>query len=253
MIKTLTPYYVTIPLVNPLTDVVCDSYTIKIFIWAGNKTAVPSLPEYEITKVNAAAANGNEKVNISRIVNDFIDFNFEQSLVTSLENSNNQVWVRFYVLYNDQPTIPQLQFVELAIKGYGYFLEGENPDVPINNHLINLNEYKVNRNGYFVLPIQLQESEPPLPSITITGITDIGGGQFELSFTSVGTYPSMELLIDDTSSAFDLIFNYDAPTSPLTLSVDVPEVSTDFEFTLSGFDIESATNVVSNIFTLTLP
>jgi hypothetical protein len=57
MIKTLTPYYVDIPLTNPNSLVVCNSYTVKIYVWKGNKNAVPSVADYEITKVNAAASN----------------------------------------------------------------------------------------------------------------------------------------------------------------------------------------------------
>ena len=253
MIKTLSPYYINVPLVNPNSSVVCNSYTVKLFIWKGNKTAVPSVADYEITKINASASNGTDKVNIARIVNDFIDFNCIQSTVTSLENSDNQTWVRFFVLYNDQPTIPQLQFIELAIKGYGYFMEGENPTTPANKILLDGDEFKVNRNGTFVLPILLNETPPAAPSIIIESITDIGGGFFELVFSHIGTYLSMELFIDEIGSPFDLLINYDAPTSPLTLSVSIPVSTTDFEFTLTGFDIVSGTNVTSNVFTLTLP
>lgn len=253
MIKTLSPYYVSIPLVNPVTTVVCESYTINLFIWSGNKTSVPSQPEYQRTKVNAAASNGTDKVNISRLINDFIDFNAEPSLVTSLENSNNQVWVRFYVTYNDLPSTPQLQFVQLAVKGYGYFKEGENPDTPTNKVLMNVNEYKVNRNGYFVYPIELDETPPPAPSITITDVINIGGGEVELHFTSVGTYPSMHLLIDEIGDPIDVELDFSEPVSPLVLTALIPEDPTDFEFTLSGFDIVSNTTATSNIFEKTLP
>jgi hypothetical protein len=44
--------------------------------------------------------------------------------------------------------LPQLQFVELAVRGYGYFMDGENPTTPINKVLLEGNEFKVNRNGY---------------------------------------------------------------------------------------------------------
>lgn len=249
MIKTLTPYYVSIPLVNPLTDLVCDSYTIKLFIWAGNKNAVPSTPEYEITKVNAAASNGTEKVNISRIINDFIDFNVEPSLVTSLENSDNQVWVNFYVLYSDQPTLPQLQFVQLAVKGYGYFTEGENPDTPSNKILINIEDYKVNRNGFFVLPIELDETPPPTPELVITDV-QIVDNFFEIYFTQIGTYPQITVFVDEEFT-FSSFYPFDAPTSPILLEFIPPVVETDFVFTLEGFDIISNTNVQSNSFLIT--
>ena len=37
MIKTLSPYYINIPFVSPLTSLVCTSYTLKIYIWKGLK------------------------------------------------------------------------------------------------------------------------------------------------------------------------------------------------------------------------
>ena len=253
MIKTLSPYYVSIPLVNPNTLVVCNSYEINLFIWKGNKTAVPAVPEYYITQINAAASNGTHTFNIARIINDFIEFEIEPSFVTSLEDSNNQVWVRFFITYDDEPELPQFQFVELAVRGYGYFLDGENPSTPINKVLLEGTEFKVNRNGLFVLPIELDETPALEPSITIDSITDIGGGEFELAFTAVGSYPAMQLVIDQSDEPIDVILDYESPVSPLILTVDIPVLSTDYDFVLSGFDVLSSTAVDSNLFELTLP
>jgi len=155
MIKTLSPYYISIPKVNPNTLEVCGSYTFKLFIWSGSKSAIPATPEYESTKINASNSSATDKVDISRIVNDFIEFNCIQSTVTSLEDSYNQAWVKTVVYYDDQPNLPQLAQIIFATKGYGYFMEGENPQIPNNKILLQGDEFKVNRNGYFVLPIMM--------------------------------------------------------------------------------------------------
>jgi hypothetical protein len=63
----------------------------------------------------------------------------------------------------------------------------------------------------------------------------------------------MQLLIDEIGEPADVVLDYESPISPLVLTVDIPEDPTDFEFTLSGFDIISSTSVDSNIFELTLP
>jgi hypothetical protein len=157
MIKTLSPYYLNIPLKNPDTLVVCSSYTINIYIWKGNKSAIPATPEYQKTNINATGLDGTDKVNISRIVNDFIDFNFTQSTVTSLEDGNNQAWVLTKLFYDDEPLAAKFTTIQLAIKGYGYFKDGSNPILPSNKILLESDEIKVNRNGYFVLPILLDE------------------------------------------------------------------------------------------------
>lgn len=158
MIKTLSPYYIEIPLTSPFSDVVCGSYTVQIFIWNGSRTAVPMQSSYQITKYNAVGSNGIEKVNIARIVNDFIDFQINPETTTGLYDSNNQTWVRFHVIYDVDPTIIQLQQTKLAVKGYGYFMEGTNPETPVNKILLKQDEYKVSRGGLFVLPIQIEES-----------------------------------------------------------------------------------------------
>lgn len=157
MIKTLSTYNLSIPLTNPDTLVVCDSYVLKIYVWDGNKAAVPAEPEYTVTKINAVASTGTDKVNISHIVNDFIDFNCINPGTTSLENGNNQAWVKTEVYYSDEPENSKFSTVLLAVKGYGYFLDGANPQIPSNKILIEGDEFKVNRSGFFVLPILIDE------------------------------------------------------------------------------------------------
>lgn len=155
MIKTLSPHYITIPRVNPTTNRTCDSYKFDLFIWSGDKSAFPTIPEYTITRVNAGNSATDDKVDISRIVNSFFDVNCIQSTATSLENGNNQYWVMIKVYYDDQPITAQLRNVLLAMKGYGYFMEGQNPQIPSNKILLEGDEFKVSRNGYFVLPIMM--------------------------------------------------------------------------------------------------
>lgn len=161
MIKTLSPYYVSVPLISPNSSEICSQYTIKIYIWSGNKSAVPSEATYEKTKINAAGLDTTDKVNIARIVNDFIDFTCTQSIVTSLEDGNNQSWVKLEVYYattdESDDDLAQLVQTVLATKGYGYFLEGENPQIPANKILLEGDEFKVNRTGFFVLPIYADE------------------------------------------------------------------------------------------------
>ena len=158
MIKTLSPHYIVVPLVNPDTLVVCGSYVLNIYVWDGNKSAVPSEPEYVMTKINAAASSGSDRINISHIVNDFIDFKLEHPEATSLENGNNQVWVKTEVYYDDEPEDAKQESILLATKGYGWFMEGNNPQLPGNKILLTGDEFKANRNGYFILPILINET-----------------------------------------------------------------------------------------------
>ena len=52
MIKSLSPNYITIPWLSPLTGEVSSAYKLQIFIWDGLKASVPIAPYYEISKSN---------------------------------------------------------------------------------------------------------------------------------------------------------------------------------------------------------
>ena len=193
MIKTLSPYYVSIPLISPNSSEICTQYTIKIYVWSGNKSAVPSEPNYEITKINAAALDTTDKVNIARIVNDFIDFTCVQSTVTSLEDGDNQSWVKFecYYLTSDESDTDLAQLVQtvLATKGYGYFLEGENPQIPTNKTLLTGDEFKANRSGFYVQAILADEVTPS--SITVKSYP---GNEIDYTISVPDTEYSNELV-----------------------------------------------------------
>ena len=72
MIKTNSPYYVTIPLgvdPNPF-----EYYISYIYIWSGLQSAEPATPEYQQTRQNPTGSLANDTLNISNLINDFIDF-----------------------------------------------------------------------------------------------------------------------------------------------------------------------------------
>jgi hypothetical protein len=161
MIKSLSSYYLTIPFVSPLTGVVCTSYKINLYIWSGLKADVHATPIYVISKNNIASSLGNDKINIARLLNDYIDFFPTTAPTTSLISSNNQKWYKSEVIYTTTDPldldVPQLGSVDLVLKGYGYGNEGENAQTPSNNILIPIADYKVNRGAIFTIPIKLNE------------------------------------------------------------------------------------------------
>ncbi len=157
MIKTLSPYYLTIPFVSPLTGITCTFYTLKIYVWDGIKSAVPAVASYSITKNNPTTSTGNDKVNIARLLNDYIDF---------APNESNQRWCKTSIIY-DNSGIEELQTINLVLKGYGYGMGGENPQPPENRILLQGVEFKVNREGVFNLPIKVLE-----PTSTIDAVNE---------------------------------------------------------------------------------
>jgi len=249
MIKTLSPYYISIPRVNPNTSVTCGSYTFELYVWMGNKSAIPSTPDYTITRINASNTTNADSVDIARLVNSFIEFDIAQSLVTSLEDGNNQYWVMTKVFYDDQPTIAQLQNILLATRGYGYFLEGQNPQIPSNKILLEGDEFKVNRNGLFVLPILMDEPTPTTPELTLESVVfDDSGDDLILIFTWTSNFTLTEVLAQNKAPADDDftgdIFALPHPSPQNKIVITEPVVG--LEYRIRAFDVITSTYVMSN-------
>ncbi len=162
MIKSLSPYYLTIPFASPLTSAISSAYTLQIFVWEGFKSAVPATPIYQITKKNPTGTSGNDEINIARLVNDYIEFETVPFTTSLFYNGNNQQWVKTQVIYTTEDeadlNIAQLQTTTLMTKGWGGGLGGRNQQSPSDRVLIVGDEFKVSRNGGFVLPVLGDES-----------------------------------------------------------------------------------------------
>ncbi len=147
MIKTLSSYYLTIPLVSPLSGLTAQSVELRLYVWNGEKSAPPTEETYKLTEPNPEALTNSIDVNIARLINDFIDFE-PQVLTTNLQDGNNQVWVKSELYYNTEDQteslLPQNTLIQLALKGYGFALEGINPQTPNDKLLLTNREFKVN-------------------------------------------------------------------------------------------------------------
>ena len=157
MIKSLSSYYINIPFLSPLTSDVAIEYTLLIWVWNGTKFNPPVEPTYSKTKKNIDSSVDTDEINIARLVNDFIEFTPQLGAGTGVYDGNNQRWVKTAVIYNTgnpiDTDVVQLQTTVLMLKGYGYGMQGENPQPPTNRILLQGTEFKVQRNGFFNLPI----------------------------------------------------------------------------------------------------
>lgn len=247
MIKTLSPYYLQVPLTNPLTGQVCNSFTMNIYVWGGSKTAIPSVPAYVVTKINAAGSSGNHSFDISKLASDYIEFACQGQSTTIAANGNNQVWVMYEVFYDDAPTVPGIQDVQLAIKGYGYFLEGNNPQPPTNKILITGDDFKVNRNGMFVFPVLTQEPAVATRTLTLYGFTIQGETPvYQPTLEANFTYNQAYIFVRPVG---------ETEWTPATVEGEnyiVPEdIAADvFEVKATAFDVVTGQIITSNVFTL---
>lgn len=191
MIKTLSTYFLEIPFTNPTTLLVALEYRVKLYVWQGSNTAVPLLPIYTFTNPNPTVSNGIDKIDISRVINDFFEFGLTiPTAFNTLQNGNNQAWVKWEILYGDTPTVITTQQTNLAVKGYGFYQEGLNPQLPTNGILIDNNEFNISYDSIFVLPILLDEVLAK-SSITIKSFPSLS---MNLTILTTATNNSNELI-----------------------------------------------------------
>ena len=205
MIKSLSPYYVTTPFVSPLTSETCTSYTLQIFVWDGLKASVPASATYEKTIDNIAEDTGDSKVNISRLINDYIDFTPAEGTTTELLDGNNQLWLQHQVIYNT-PTVditPTNVVTDLFISGYGYGNEGENTSEPTNKVLMSGTDFNVFTDGYFIVPILINESTALQTATIISYPTNEINTTLTLPNTSDSSKLIQYLWVDATEATTD--------------------------------------------------
>jgi len=159
MILTRSPYYLTIPWIDPVSEEVCTKYILEIYIWDGLKSVPPSVT-YEIENKNPLLRTGNSKVNISNYINDILNVSLESDVTTNVIDSNSAVWVKTQVIYYIADVAQTAQFVttDLAVKGYGYGIEGENTTIPANDVLSSTTSSNISINSNFTLPIKVSET-----------------------------------------------------------------------------------------------
>lgn len=250
MIKSLTPYYVYVPFVSPFTSLTCTSYMFQLFVWNGEKSTPPTEASFEITKTNPTASVGNDKLDISNLISDFVNFTQQEGTGTELINGNNQVWVKWQVYYTTSNPLeaitPSEQNTVLMSKGYSYAMDGENATTPVNKILLSGNEFKVSRSGIFVLPIEIEETTVALATLTIDNITSLGGDQYELSFTSVGSLNRVFYrykLDGDTTWSLGFLSIISSP-----VDITLPIVAGTYNVQIYSYDDNKSTKVYSNIF-----
>lgn len=114
MIKSNSPFYITTPFVSASTGLTSQNYELSVSIWNGVKSAPPSTATYTTTKNNPTASTGSDKINIARIVNDYIEFTPQKASTTSVINGNNQQWVKTSVIYNSSlVALPQITILSV--------------------------------------------------------------------------------------------------------------------------------------------
>ena len=189
MIRALSPYYIDTDLVYG--GVTCDRFTLTVQIWDGAKASPSATNEYKITYENTTASTGSHKINISSMIQDYVEFNVPTAFAiignTTVKNGNNQAWVYTYIEY-DGGTAKYDEATELMSLGYTYGDEGENYTTVVDDFLLPVMDYKINKNGVFIIPFLVDE-------VTDNDITvSADGGAASFTSTINATTDSSEMV-----------------------------------------------------------
>ena len=228
MIKTLSPYYLSVPLDDGGTPF--DYYELTIYVWTGLQSGIPALPNYTLTRQNPTATTTPDKVNVSSLINDFIDFRPQSNTSTALIDGVNQVWVS--VSYEGFISTVSSGVVNLildsAISGYNYGMDGENATVPANKTLIQGSEFKVNRYGSFIIPLIGNDTNLTAISYPYNEINKSFNVPISLDSDAVVTY----LYIDCTETTSDkyIEVTYNGVTTSLFLKDEYRYTPIDIHF-----------------------
>jgi len=127
-------------------SVLYDSMALDIYIYRGEKTTdIPLLPTFQTSKSVIIAGQPTISIDVHKLVNDFVQNEFNQNVSLGVQTTNqlDTVWVYIdagvylegVLLYNINQTL-------LALDGFGYHTQLANPEVDkkvlssINNHII---------------------------------------------------------------------------------------------------------------------
>ena len=159
MIRSLSPHYIETPFVNPANGITCESYVLEIFVWKGEKLSPPSEITHQFTIPNPTASTGTSRVNIARVVDDYIDFTPQTATTTSVVDGKNAVWVKTQVRFivGNSSSFAQLKNTELMTRSYYYAMEDQS--LPEPTLRISGTDFKVKNSGLFCVPILVSETE----------------------------------------------------------------------------------------------
>jgi hypothetical protein len=256
-IKTLSNFNLNVPFTSPNSSEVCSSFTIQIFIWKGDRYLPPTVPVQEITKNNLDQSAGTAKINISDIVNDYLEIDEQDSITTDLLDNTQTAWLKTQVLYVTTDIsdigLPQLIDTRIAVKGYGYGIESENPQPSGTNYLMSEGDYLVSKDSFFNIPILRADGAEPEPTyeVTLGAVVDSLPAVLSFSWTDdipedLRSYATIKMSEESDMSIILSSFTGD-PNPPRLISLDFIPAGLVY-FTVTAVDsngFSATSNIVS--------
>ena len=216
MKRALSPYNYSTPYVSVASGLTCTSYTLQLYIWDDAIGSKPESPQETWTKLNPTASTGNDVINISRVILDYLAVEPPTGTGIQLIDGNAQWFVRTEVVYitSAGQEMEQYGLSEDFARAYSYGNEGENIVTTPDDILLDGREFKVNRSGVFILPLYA-------PSGVLGGIT-------------VDSFPSGEIALTPTATVVN-----DSAQLTQYLWIDCSQATTDTTIVIDykGIDV----------------
>ena len=244
MIRALSPYNYSTPLVSGSSGFTCQQYRLDLRIWNGEKAAIPLDATESWTKLNPTASTGNDVINIARVLADYVTVAPVTGTATELINGNAQWWVNTQVVYFTNPLFPttsespQYSISTLFGRGYSYDNEGENITSVTDNVLLDGREFKVNRNGIFILPYYAPDNtleaitvdSLPAGEISLTPVPSPALSQRQSTESTQYLWVDVSTVATDTSIEIVLGVSDPAPTITLLIEDEYKHTPMDIVF-----------------------
>lgn len=257
MIRSLSPYYITIPWVSPLNSETATDVLVDIYVWNGAKNSVPATATYEVTRENALNSDDSFDLNIANWISDFIELTKQSTTTTELIDGNNQYWVKWEVYHNttddEYDNTPSIESIKLFGRGYNYGLDLQNAEAEVG-FLSPVIEYKVSENSVISIPYLINESVAPIPTFTLHSVTLDSGNIYEYDLTIAdfsGNFALMYRQNGDTSWIESKRY-YDYTDGTYQLLSNAITLTGDVDFVVGLYYPATDSYIYSNIITLTL-
>ena len=149
------------------STVLFDNVTIDMYLYTGDRNVKPALPTYQFTKKVIQAGQTNISIEISKMLNDMVKYNYYDVATTGANTTalNETVWC--YLDAKILMGVTELYRVQqqlLAVDGFGYHTELFNPVIQ-TNVLSTINEHLIYNDSKY--PIYFKTAN--LTAISING------------------------------------------------------------------------------------
>jgi hypothetical protein len=195
-------------------NVLFDTVTMEFFAYSGDVNAIPTLPNYELSKQVVQLGQSTISFDINHLIKENTNPGIDNYLLAGLQPTQPDAscWVKYDALcFHNNDQVNQVQGTLLGVYGYGYFNEGFNPQLSSKVLISNNNQrhFRDNDSRLYFITDGLTSLEVNGDPITITANLDLNTEYIQ----------SINLKDYDTEDAIICEFVYEDETRTITYDV----------------------------------